>query len=93
MFILKYGTILNVPRGLLCRVSLLEDLFKCSLCLGFWTGVVVGTFNWLIITQDNKLLLLPFVSSACCWIIDNANNTLQSVEILLDKYIEEKRKK
>ena len=93
MFILKYGTILNVPRNLLCRVSLLKDLFKCSLCLGFWTGVVVAIVNWCFISQHNTLLLLPFVSSACCWIVDNANNTLQSVEILLDKYIEEKRKK
>ena len=32
-----------------------------------------------------KELLFPFVSAGVCWIIDNFNNTLQSIEIKLDK--------
>ena len=93
MFILKYGTILNVPRKLLCKINLLKDLFSCSLCLGFWTGFFVAVINYYFIAWQGSLLLLPLVSAACCWIVDNMNNTLQSVEILLDKYIEQKYKK
>lgn len=76
-WILKYGTILNVPRSFLCKNKLLNDLFKCSLCLGFWVGLM-GSF-----ISDN--VYLPFASAAACWFFDNINNTLQSVEIKLDK--------
>lgn len=93
MFILKYGTILNRPRKLLCKISLLRDLFSCSLCLGFWTGFFVSVVNYFFITWSEHLLLLPFVSAACCWVADNINNTLQSIEILLDKHITQKYKK
>ena len=76
-WIIKYGTILNFLRVSLRKIRLLSELFKCSLCLGFWCGVVFGYIsnNWL----------LPFASAGMCWFIDNINNTLQSVEIKLDK--------
>lgn len=73
-WILKYGTILNRPRALLCKVELLSELLKCSLCLGFWCGLAIGGWK------------LALASAACCWFVDNINNTLQSVEIKLDKH-------
>ena len=76
-WIFKYGTILNVPRDLLCRVQILHELFKCSLCLGFWSGVIIGIYT--------NNILLPLASAGACWFADNINNTLQSVEIKLDK--------
>jgi len=76
-WILKYGTILNVPRDVLCRVHLFSELFKCSLCLGFWSGVIIGFYSGNV--------LLPLVSAGVCWFTDNINNTLQSIEIKLDK--------
>jgi len=79
MFILKYGTILNFPRKILCKLPFLRELFKCSLCLGFWVGVVVYFIS------ENDYILFPFVSAGICWVVDNINNVLQSIEIKLDK--------
>ena len=84
MFILKYGTIFNRPRHFLSRCIILKDLFSCSLCLGFWVGIIIGSFLYYF-SSDYELGLLPFVSAACCWVIDNLNNTIQSIEIKLDK--------
>jgi hypothetical protein len=81
MYILKYGTILNVPRNIVCKVNILKELFSCSLCLGFWCGVIV-----YLITRS--YILLPLASAGACWFMDNLNNTLQSVEIKLDKEVE-----
>ena len=77
-WIIKYGSILNMPRNLIRKISLFDNLFKCSLCLGFWTGVIVS------LSTDHNMLL-PFASAGICWFFDNMNNTLQSVEIKLDK--------
>jgi hypothetical protein len=75
-WIIKYGTILNSIRNYLTKNQLLRELFKCSLCLGFWTGVIIFPFTGEV--------LLPLASAAACWFFDNINNTLQSVEIKLD---------
>jgi hypothetical protein len=73
-WILKYGTILNKPRHFVCKIKLLHELFKCSLCLGFWCGLIVGGWK------------LALASAACCWFFDNINNMIQSVEIKLDNH-------
>lgn len=78
-WVLKYGTVLNVPRKYITRINLFDGLFKCSLCLGFWCGVIVSFLT------SNEVLLFGFASAATCWFLDNINNTLQSVEIKLDK--------
>jgi len=89
MFILKYGTILNWYRDLVCRIhSKVCDLHKCSLCLGFWTGIIVMLFELYHDESGYRILLLPLISSGCCWFIDNLNNVLQSIEIKLDKDLE-----
>ena len=78
-WILKYGTILNIPRGVITRVPLIDKLFKCSLCLGFWVGVAVGAYI------DYDMIMLGLASSGLCWMVDNLNNVIQSTEIKLDK--------
>lgn len=77
-WLLKYGSILNIPRNLVTKLKIFENLFKCSLCLGFWAGVIVS-----LLTDSN--ILLPLASAGVCWFMDNINNTLQSVELKLDK--------
>ena len=77
-WIFKYGSILNIPRNLIRKIALIDNLFKCSLCLGFWVGLIV-----MVVSGGN--ILLPFASAGVCWFFDNINNTLQSVEIKLDK--------
>ncbi len=87
MFILKYGTILNFPRKLISKISFIRELFKCSLCLGFWTGVIV------YFASNSKYILLPFASAGVCWIIDNFNNVLQSLEIVIDEFLRDHKDK
>lgn len=42
-FILKYGEILNGVRGFFTkRFRWAKKLFDCALCLGFWSGAIVG---------------------------------------------------
>ena len=41
---------------------------------------VFGFYN----TNDNIFMLLPFISSACCWFADGVIGVLQSCEIYLD---------
>ena len=77
-WILKYGSILNLPRDIVCRVEVFRNMLKCSLCLGFWCGVMIGLYT--------SNVLLPLISAGACWFIDNINNTLQSAEIKLDKH-------
>ena len=78
-FILKYGTILNIPRNIFTRLHpCIDKLFKCSLCLGFWSGCFIWYYS-----REN--ILLPLASAGLCWIVDNFNNVLQSIEIKLDK--------
>lgn len=78
-FILKYGTILNIPRNYLTKLhSSIEQLFKCSLCLGFWSGVAVYFVN-------QTTPLLPLASAATCWGADSLVGVLQYLEIKLEK--------
>lgn len=78
-WIIKYGTILNIPRVIITRVPVIDKLFKCSLCLGFWVGVAVGVYI------NHNMIMFGLASSGMCWLFDNINNTLQSAEIKLDK--------
>lgn len=90
MFILKYGTILNRYRSIVGKIHpKLEELHKCSLCLGFWTGVVILAIEYNIAVDfEHRLFYLPLISSGCCWVIDNLNNVLQSVELKIDRELD-----
>ena len=84
MFILKYGTILNSYRKFVTNLHpKIAELHKCSLCLGFWTGVIIGVADHLL--NNTSYYFLPLASSALCWFVDNLNNMIQSVEIKIDK--------
>ena len=88
-FILKYGSILNYIRSFLCRIKLFEDLFKCSLCLGFWSGIFHSIVLYHIKWND-IYFLLPFVSSALSWLADSLLRVIQTSEMLMDKIIDKK---
>lgn len=82
MFILKYGTILNKPRSILCRISVLDKLFKCSLCLGFWCGFIIALCEYII--YKNHYIYLPLISAGVCWMLDNLNDCLQRIDVVLE---------
>ena len=73
-WILKYGTILNKFRSFIYRISLIKKLFQCSLCLGFWCGLLVGVGS----------LKIACASAGFCWFFDNLNNILQRIDLKLE---------
>jgi len=81
MFILKYGTILNKPRTQLQKINILKELFSCSLCLGFWSGVVIAYSAQGLIPG---LIFLPLASAAICWVVDLIVDLLSIIANLLD---------
>jgi hypothetical protein len=72
MYIIKYGTILDGLRAWLIKtVPWTHQLLQCSLCLGFWTGVVTG----IVSSDDNiNLVLFPWASAAWCWSCDTIHD-------------------
>ena len=69
-YILKYGSILQKLRLFLTsRSNFFEELFKCSLCLGFWSGVLLTPF---IFYKHNiaDAILFPTAAAAFSWSLD-----------------------
>jgi hypothetical protein len=78
-FILKYGSILDYPRSQIRKLNpFFEELFKCSLCLGFWSGLFVG-----LVSQEN-LLLFPFYGAAISFFADQFLELIQTAIIKLE---------
>ena len=90
-YILKYGSLLKWPRDLLCKVPFFAELFKCSLCLGFWSGIIIAAVCYFI-EWESQFFLLPLASSALSWFLDSALGLIQAQELLVDKCIEDKNK-
>ncbi len=78
-FLLKYGTVLRFFRNFLTsRSKHLTELFACSLCLGFWSGVLLTPIA-IIKLGVVYGLLTPLVSAACSWCIDTILQCFQYV--------------
>lgn len=63
-FILKYGSILSFARTFLTRINYFQELFSCSLCLGFWSGLVIGLYTIY------PFYLFAVYGAAVCWVAD-----------------------
>jgi hypothetical protein len=72
-YILKYGSILKKIRDILSTNSFFNELFKCSLCLGFWSGVILSP---LIFIKHGTVyaLLFPTAAAAFSWTIDTIHD-------------------
>ncbi len=71
MCILKYGSILDKPRcWITTKSKFFQELFCCSLCLGFWTGIFIAFCIALLYGFETFLLFFPLASSGFCWVID-----------------------
>jgi len=86
--ILKYGSILAKPRAFLsARSEALAELFRCSLCLGFWVGGGVAIFIYYFTPAwDNKFFLFPFFAAVICW----AGDSIIGIFSYLERYLSEK---
>lgn len=79
-FILKYGSIFDFPRNELRKLGpYFEELFKCSLCLGFWSGLIVG------LTSKENLLLFPFYGAAISFFADQFLELIQTAISKLER--------
>ena len=88
-FILKYGSILAWLRTPLVKIGLFRELFKCSLCLGFWSGILITIFLYKVDAWNPLYCLLPLASAAFCWATDGIVGIIQWSEL----YLENKNKK
>lgn len=82
MCILRYGHILAFIRNPLTKISYFNELFSCSLCIGFWAGVAVAAFSFF--TAGHEYYLLPLIAAASSWLFDFVIGALQAVENALD---------
>lgn len=72
-FIMKYGSILESFRQRTTTwFPSLGKLYKCCLCMGFWTGVIIAPllYNYEAWTEW-ELAFLPFVTATICWYADS----------------------
>jgi hypothetical protein len=64
-FILKYGFILSFFRDKLVKYKYFKELFSCSLCIGFWSGLFIG-----IVGPYNPFIFAVY-GAAICWYADH----------------------
>jgi len=69
-YILMEGKIFNFVRDKITKIKFFRDLLNCSLCTGFWTGLLIGTFS----PYNN--ILFALYSSATCYLIYLVNSIL-----------------
>jgi hypothetical protein len=62
--------ILNFVRDKITKFKFFKELLNCSLCTGFWTGLLIGTFS----SYNN--ILFALYSSATCYLIYLVNYIL-----------------
>ena len=84
MWILRYGSILNNLRTYMySKSNILKKLFDCSLCLGFWTGCLIGGI-FFYLEREIYYVLFPLASSALCWFFDSLLDLIQLAANKLD---------
>jgi len=85
--IVLYGSILKLPREWIkARHTILNELFTCSMCLGFWSGFSV---SYLTNNGFTLHIVIGLASSASSWLYDSVIGYMQS----LDVYYSRKLKK
>lgn len=67
-FILKYGTILNFIRDRLTKIKFFKELFSCSLCLGFWIGLLFGGL-WNVLNLSSCWHDTEWISRHVLWLV------------------------
>lgn len=87
MCICKYGSIFADVRTYLSRYIFLKELFKCSLCLGFWCGVIILPF---LMPFGIKAILFPFVSAVACWVADILIQILQGIDLIIERILNDR---
>jgi uncharacterized membrane protein len=79
VWIIKDSYIFSLPRKfIVSKSNYLKELFSCSLCLGFWSGVLMSLFiQYTTKSFSFDLFLYPFAVSGFCWFFDSALDLIQ----------------
>lgn len=84
-FGLKYSTLLEGFRKYtILKFPVLLKLYNCGMCMGFWLGVAMIPFLYLEDNYGYKSFLLPFSTSAACWVADGLVNLLHAANRIAD---------
>lgn len=81
VWIIKDSHIFLKPRTYLkSKSTYLSLLLSCSMCLGFWVGLLVVVFDHLCFhSLSQKHILYPFAFSAFCFISDSLLDFVQEI--------------
>ena len=63
--------ILNFIRVKVVKIKFFKELLSCSLCTGFWTGLLIGTY-----ASSYNNILFALYSSSSCYLIYLVNSIL-----------------
>jgi hypothetical protein len=64
--IIKHSSLLEGFRVYVSsKITKAQELFNCSLCLGFWTGLAIGA------TSEFNMLKIGLASAVCSWLVDH----------------------
>ena len=70
-YILMEAKIFNFVRDKITKIKFFEELLNCSLCTGFWTGLLIGSY---VPIYNN--IFFALYSSATCYFIYLVNSIL-----------------
>ena len=77
--LLKYASIIKHYRQqLIEQDEFFKDLFRCSLCLGVWVGMLHTIFAAIDQGPQWIFLLLPGMSAGLAWFVDCALQLMQA---------------
>jgi TRAP-type C4-dicarboxylate transport system permease small subunit len=78
LWIVKDSYIFAKPRDYLkSRSKFLNKLLSCSLCLGFWIGVLLLIVETLLFGFSKNFVYYPLAVSGFCWFFDSVLNLVQ----------------
>jgi hypothetical protein len=82
-WILRYGSILEVPRCFIKRIPFFRKLLDCSLCTGFHTGWIIALYCWFFVVPNPLYFIFPFASAGVCWFFDSLLDLIQEILVIL----------
>ena len=86
--IIIWGSIFKKPRDYLKKkYILLNMLFSCSMCVGFWTGLFFGLLDYAKSKDLITLACMPFASSCMSWLFDSLIDYLHAQSTFYEKRI------
>ena len=82
VWIIKDSYIFKKPRNfIVSKSNFFKELFSCSLCLGFWAGVLLLILDSHLFGFKKEFIYYPLASSAFCWFFDSLLDLIQEVYV------------